>query len=298
MALIKKILVPTDFSIIAQYASDVAVSLAPKLSAEVHFYTRVHMHPAWDEVSEKSRMDFPETFARVHEAKTQFRKLQGRYDRSNVRTVMAYAPGDLSEIIADYVDKENIYLTVMGTHGASGMQEILFGSRTQKVVRQAHCPVLVLKKPMESIEFKNIVFASDFSELAKKPFEKLIDFAWHFGSHIHLLHVEAAPAYREGDARRQGNIAEFEKMCWRVPCTVHEVDDISVEHGISNFARKIEADMTAIAQYGNEDFFSRWLSSPISEKLVNHLEIPVMVLNSVQGRNWFQYDPSKEEVKA
>jgi len=38
-------------------------------------------------------------------------------------------------------------LIVMGTHGRSGMAHLLLGSTAEQVVRHAHCPVLVVRKP-------------------------------------------------------------------------------------------------------------------------------------------------------
>ncbi len=41
-------------------------------------------------------------------------------------------------------------MIVIGTHGRSGMEHIIFGSTAEKVVRKAHCPVLSVKPASDS----------------------------------------------------------------------------------------------------------------------------------------------------
>jgi nucleotide-binding universal stress UspA family protein len=43
--------------------------------------------------------------------------------------------------------KESVHLIVMGTHGRTGLDHILFGSTAEKVVRRSSCPVLTIRLP-------------------------------------------------------------------------------------------------------------------------------------------------------
>lgn len=273
----KKILVPTDFSECALNASDAAIQIARKTSAEVHFYTRVHVHPLWDQLSEKEKTDFPESFARIQETRQQFQKLRDRYRGSSIRIVTSYSHGDLIEVITRYIEKENIFLIVMGSRGADGLQETLFGSNTQKIVRYAHRPVLVIKHPLVNTDLKSIVFASDFREEAKKPFQDLIEFGRHFGAHIHLVHISTNLTMKTSEEKRE-KMAEFEELCWALPCFVHEAGDIDIESGIHRFSHKIKADMVALAHFGKNPL-KRMFTGSVTEALVNHLDIPVLTLN-------------------
>jgi nucleotide-binding universal stress UspA family protein len=53
--------------------------------------------------------------------------------------------GQPAEEIIDYADEENADLIVMCTHGRSGLGRWVFGSVTEKVLRAAHTPVLVIR---------------------------------------------------------------------------------------------------------------------------------------------------------
>ncbi|MFB6312157.1 MAG: universal stress protein, partial [Salinirussus sp.] len=57
------------------------------------------------------------------------------------------ARGIPAQAILDYIDQYDIDLVVMGTHGRSGLDRMLLGSVTEKVLRQAAIPVLAVPGP-------------------------------------------------------------------------------------------------------------------------------------------------------
>jgi len=52
-----------------------------------------------------------------------------------------------AEAIVDYARQAEIDLIIMGTHGRTGMSQLLVGSVAERVVRTAPCPVLTVKHP-------------------------------------------------------------------------------------------------------------------------------------------------------
>ncbi|WNJ16046.1 universal stress protein [Pontibacter sp. G13] len=291
----KKIFVPTDFSTCAYYASDVAMALADKVLAEVHFYTRVDVHPLWDGMSPNARKDFPESFSKIQEVKSHFRDLRERYKDSKVRIVTTYSHGDMMGVINRYVDKEDVFMVVMGSSGSSGLKEVILGSNAQKVVKNASCPVMVIKHPPLNMDFKNIVFASDFRPEAKESFKQLIEFAAPFGAHIHLLYIEAPSSFNDAEADQRGNMDEFERMCWKLPCTKHTFGDLNIEMGITHFATDTQADLIAVCNYGRPAL-QKIFTGSITEALVNHLELPVLTMNTRATNSWVQL--TEEDLQA
>ena len=53
--------------------------------------------------------------------------------------------GDPGREIAAFAEKLHAELIVMPSHGRTGLSRSLIGSVAERVVRLAHCPVLILK---------------------------------------------------------------------------------------------------------------------------------------------------------
>lgn len=52
--------------------------------------------------------------------------------------------GDIVDEIVSYAEKANASLIIIGTHGARGLEKLLLGSVAERVVKNAHCPTLVM----------------------------------------------------------------------------------------------------------------------------------------------------------
>ena len=94
-------------------------------------------------------------------------------------------------------------LIIMGTHGRRGFDRLLLGSVTEKVLRKATCPVMVVPphaRPAatERIPFKEILCPVDFSESAARALLFALHLAQESDARITLLHViEMPPELRE-----------------------------------------------------------------------------------------------------
>lgn len=280
----KYVLVPTDFSDCATYASDLAIELAGKMGACVHFFHRAHIHPLWKMLSPEQRKDYPESLDKIKEVEQKFRDLKNKYPLAGFPIKTSYDSGDIVTNLYKIHQSENVPLIIMGSSGASGLKEVFFGSNAQKIVKYLPCPVLVVKHPVEGLrrELKHIVFASDFQESAFRPFQHLLEFAQHFGSHIHLLHVDMSDPGKRKSAAITQQMEQFERLCYKLPCTLHQMGDLGVEEGIKHFCQDIHADMIALSHYG-KSMWQRILQGSVTESLVNHLEIPVMALNTLHN---------------
>jgi nucleotide-binding universal stress UspA family protein len=149
MNAIHKILVPTDFSPHADEAFRVAQTLARAVGAEVILF-HVARPPAV--VSEGGKLLANPGKADAANLWDRFHSLQPADPKVRVEHEVIVADRPRGGHILDVLDKLGCDLIVMGTHGRTGLEHLLFGSVAEEVVRLARCPVMVVKAPAPATE--------------------------------------------------------------------------------------------------------------------------------------------------
>ena len=134
------ILVPVDFSERCFAAVEVAVEIAEDASPVhalhvLHEPQTGHPDPIWVSIEHAKR--------KQHAASALEGELQDR-QHSDVATHVEF--GDAGLRIAEFAKHHNVGLIVMPSHGRTGLERLLLGSITERVLRTAHCPVLVLRE--------------------------------------------------------------------------------------------------------------------------------------------------------
>lgn len=94
--------------------------------------------------------------------------------------------------------RQNADLIVMGTHGRSGFQHLVLGSTTEKVLRQAVCPVLSVPPRAEAASpapplFRNILCAVDFSQSSLRGLHYAMSLAQEADARLTVLHAIELP---------------------------------------------------------------------------------------------------------
>jgi nucleotide-binding universal stress UspA family protein len=141
----KLILSPLDFSDPSHEALDVAADLASRFGSELLLLHIVPMIPKLPSgVSIFKEGDYERELIQNAEAKLEdlVKKYAAKGIRARWQTGLANDAG--MEIIRA-ADHEKVDLIVIATHGMTGWRRLAFGSVTEKVVRTATAPVLVLR---------------------------------------------------------------------------------------------------------------------------------------------------------
>jgi len=272
----KNILVPTDFSDCSRTAEDIALEIAKKANAEIHFLHIQSTPVNWVKLPLEKEHLYPETKTEIRHAQGELNKLVKRSEKLGLKAKQFLVfDSDRKEIDQHIINHKHDFI-VMGSHGANGFKELI-GSNTQKVVRNSPVPVLVVKKKPKKFEVKNIVFASTFLEDVHKPFHKIIEFADLMKAQIHLLNVNMPFHFKETD-EAEANMQTFLKKCPRGTCSINIYNALNEESGILKFSEKIKTDVIALTTHGKTGFM-KMISTSITESLVNHSDIPVLSVN-------------------
>lgn len=134
------ILVPTDGSDGVQAAIEHAIELASMADATVHGLYVVDTADA-TAVPEGKWVTIAETLEEAGEQAVE--EIEQQASEAGVTATGAVVKGKPHEEITSYATENEIDLIVMGTHGRSGLDRVLLGSVTDKVIRQADVPVLI-----------------------------------------------------------------------------------------------------------------------------------------------------------
>jgi nucleotide-binding universal stress UspA family protein len=142
---IKSILVPLDFSSPSKKALDYAVAFARQFKAKL---TLLHV------VEPVATPDFAGSFPlaidddkQMAAAKDELERVikAARVPRGSVEKILVRFGRSFHEI-ADAARTRKVDLIVISTHGYTGLKHALLGSTTERVVRHAPCPVLVVRQ--------------------------------------------------------------------------------------------------------------------------------------------------------
>jgi nucleotide-binding universal stress UspA family protein len=145
MIKLKKVLVPTDFSESARHALTYGTSFAREYSAEL---TLLHVveNLTVGYASDLFPVPMQEVFQEISGyAKTELAKLGATAREKGVTVIEQVAQGKPSAEIIRFAREAEIDVIVLGTHGKGMLDQALFGSTTERVVRRAPCPVLTVR---------------------------------------------------------------------------------------------------------------------------------------------------------
>ncbi len=271
---IKKILVPTDFSSFSGFALIVASRIALRAGA-----TLVLLH-----ISEKLKATHhvPVETGVIPEGKDSIRveldRLVQEAALNGIKAEAVYVQSQGADEIEDYIKPYEIDFIVMGSHGLKGIRSAIAGSSTRRLIRKAEVPVLVIKQSVdEKNQFKNIVFASTFRKDQSHALNHIVSFARYFESSIHVVFINLYYHLIREDVARE-TIARIMEKYKDVNYTVNISETNSEDYGIEDFAEKIDADLISVVME-NHLFVGGFLNLSVADKLIQKQSKPVLVIN-------------------
>lgn len=272
----KTILVPTDLSPMTDSALSVAVGLARLYGAEVcllHSLMAPLPMPAFADGPAMPANYLTDVYADVEEDARQalytFMDKPAYSDVTIIPRLLTNSNGLIRNVTEQPVD-----LIVMASLGAAGLEELLVGSNAEVIVRHAHCPVLVVKKPIAHFQPENIVCAIDVDDRLKKVYHMPFQMGER-GLH-QFLYVHTPTDNRDVEGVREWvndfacakGITEFEFII-RPAKTVPE--------GILRYANDVQADLIVLFTQGRTGI-RHLIQGSVAEDVLNHAEMPVLVM--------------------
>lgn len=278
----KKILVPFDFSEEAYNALDFAAELADMKNSEItllniveHSYEYMNF-PKIGDLQQSSEGNMNQLFAHkmMEKAKEDIKEIMNehQYNHLNIR---GYVESRMSlDAIISFIEENEFDLVIMGTKGASGLRELWMGSHTQRVVRNSKVPVLTINENHKNHKFDNIVYATDFNEPHPPLIKVIKTIHYIYGSKLYVTYVNTPNEFRsqheiDESLKQEAPKFDIDSIAFK------SYNDKSIERGISNFAKDVDADLIVLPTHGRKGL-SHMIQGSIAESLVNHSQIPVL----------------------
>jgi nucleotide-binding universal stress UspA family protein len=166
---------------------------------------------------------------------------------------------------------------VMGTQGASGLNEVLFGSNTVHVLKNAKCPVVAIPNNFSFEAPHEILFPSDYGiDFKDKHLQPIIDIASLFTVRINILNVSYGSDLSEKQEQNRQKIA----MCFKhIAHLFHSVNNQNIPEAITNFQLKVRINLLVMINNKHSFFENIFFKSTINQ-IGFHLNVPFLVIPS------------------
>ncbi len=296
----KRILVPLDGSQLATNALHPALALA-KANEGIIVLLRVPVY---------QKQLLPEKVAAVYnrlrppEEKEWVQQRMQRYLRSvrqltlgqEISLETLVIDGEPASVIVDTAESEIVDLIVMSTHGRSGLARWWLGSVTQKVLRAARHPVLIVRSDKVPA---GMLITLDGSATAEAALEPARQIALSLGIPLSLLRVlepldttdidqtlpdnEVEQLMQQlAEARQEEAVAYLEQVKASLQVPDEIVVDTAVLVGppadiILDFAQSNKIDLIAMSSHG-QSAEARWAYGSVTEKVIHRADQAVLVV--------------------
>lgn len=273
----KKILVPFDFSKTAINAFRFALDIVSQSKGTVHLLHVIEL-PFVNDPIVMPAITFDQGFFNDISKKTnqEFDKVISKYTlESKVTKNVEFGP--IAKMIKEFTSKHSIDLIVMGSHGASGIKEIVVGSNAEKVVRNSSIPVLVMKNYYKG-PIKNIVFPNTLELEQMQDFTmKVKALQAFFKAKIHIVYINT-PTNFTPDTITLQRLKDFAKRFMFKDFTVNIFNHQFEEDGIIEFAKSVNGDLIAMGTHGRKGI-SHLINGSLAENIVNHTQSSIWTYN-------------------
>ncbi|WP_273838594.1 universal stress protein [Halococcus sp. PRR34] len=284
------ILLPTDGSNGATAAFDYVLDIAAMHDATVHILN----------VADTTRDSVIQIQGDVidvleQEGEQIVRDAADRAHQRGITTVTEVLQGEPYSTILDYAELRDVDVIAMPTHGRQGLERLLLGSTTERVVRRAESPVLTIRPDSDvtvTHPYQNVLVPTDGSDCAREALETGVDVATAETAGLHLLSVVDVTSLGV-DVRIQMKVKFLEENATEIvedatefamdasvdPVSGSVVLGTSIHDEILSYVDEHDVDLVVLGTHGRTGF-DRYMLGSVTEKLVRTSPIPVLTVRT------------------
>lgn len=273
LKIMKKIIVPIDFSNCSVNALKNAITIAKRLNSEIILCHCLTMPIGFAEGAGLTDYGFDEL---QNQAKSDLDDLLKSFPSFNeLKSKRLVEFGPLQDLVNAQFTSEDNAMVVMGTHGAKGFIGELMGTNAYNVIKHANCPVLALPESADITQMKKVAVAGDYKSVPSSHLlHSVIDLAQAFYAHLSIVHIDQDDTLEHNEIEIARGMDKYFK---NVRHSFHFRKDADLEEGLISFVEEENIDLLVMISH-QRNFIDRLMHKSDTKSLVMHIPMPIMVL--------------------
>ncbi len=271
------ILVPIDFSEISENALNHAVKVAKIYSNEItllYIMEESFLSGLFSAGNNEVMVDAIK--AKVAQ------KASDLATSTGLKVNFAVEKGKVYKAIAELANSQNFDSIIMGSSGASGLEQII-GSNASRTIQYSEVPVVVVKvNPIGAQGYKKIVMPIDLSIESRQKVEWAIHLGKKFDSEVHVVYSHSSDEYLSKRIALNINLVKHQLEESGVRYILHDLKDNLLDNfanEVLQYSDAVNADLILVMTH-TEKGISDMLIGTLTQQIVNRSEsIPVMCIH-------------------
>lgn len=265
--MIKKILVPVDYSESSLNALESAIFIAQRHNAIVHI---LHIRDITIEANEWQTPD---------PAKEFYNAIAGNVvTKHGLKTNITFAEGLVGHVIIKTVFEMKTDMVIMGSHGESGYRDFFIGSNAYYVIKRATCPVLLIPPGKRWNDFEKIIFPVRPALLLSKPHDFIYELLKCNTRQCTVCVLDVSNEKNFSSTHWQSEIINEVKnrnLSDKIEVTFSKNISTDISKSVLATAKNLKADLLVISP-GVDVATRPFFVGPFSQRIINHSRIPVL----------------------
>jgi len=263
------ILVPTDFSEIANTAVRYAAMLARKLDAKIILFHAVPHHSVWWGLAND---------AMIHDANLRQLNIKKELIKEGIEAgkieMHVFHQFPLNKWINDFVRKNKIDFAVIGTKGTSGLKNVMLGSFALGMIEHLSVPVIAVPQETAAEGIGNILYLTDMEDTLKE-LRKILPYAIMFDANIHVIHVTKDNL--TGKIKTLNKLKEITQRIYYEKITTDVKTGNDIQSMIEESIKENKTDLLVMFP-AEKGFFKQLIKGSITEEVSHQIAIPLLAI--------------------
>lgn len=275
----KLIIHPTDFSNCANIAYDYALLFAEKLNADILIVHGIDNNQLGDsDLLGHSLITKSKEIEEIAQGKIQ--ALGEKAIGKSIHVKGEIYSGSINSWLPNLIKDKKPFLTIMGTVGAGSMYKKVFGSNTSAIIEGTSFPILAIPESTKIQPISTISLAAEVDKISEHTLSYFDTLNKSLNSTLDIVHVQT----KLDQSLEEHMFQDFRSKYPNVFNTVRfrTVIDDDYLAGIQRYLGINQPEIFSILK-SDKNYFTKLLFGSLTEKLVYHSKIPLLVLPTQYG---------------